>query len=374
MSKKIKNFSDLKDSKLLFDKKVPAFGYTLIIIVSVLLVGIVIWSIFTPKTYMIKATGVVTNDDGNYVMSAFGGVITDSKMQEGLLVKEGDVLFCINSTEYSVQYKQLVETRAEYQNRVANYKKLIQSIKDDKNYFEATKADDNLYYNIFETYKAQVKQNQFDASTYKSYGYTDEQIEIEVAKNQAKISEIYHSTIQTTENAIAEYNLQIASIDAQLSALQVGKSEYEITASAMGVLHLLADYKDGMVVQAGAAVATITPENDEIIVEAYVTPSDRTRMNEGDNVEIAVLGLTQSVYGKMEGSVIKIDSNVTTQQTENGNNNAFKIKVRPNSNYLISKSGDKVDLLNGMEVEARVQYDKVTYFNYVMEKLGFLVR
>lgn len=61
MSKKIKNFSDLKDSKLLFDKKVPAFGYTLIIIVSVLLVGIVIWSIFTPKTYMIKATGVVTN-------------------------------------------------------------------------------------------------------------------------------------------------------------------------------------------------------------------------------------------------------------------------------------------------------------------------
>ena len=93
-----------------------------------------------------------------------------------------------------------------------------------------------------------------------------------------------------------------------------------------------------------------------------------------ENVEIAVLGLTQSVYGKMEGSVIKIDSNVTTQQTENGNSNTFKIKVKPNSNYLISKSGEKIDLLNGMEVEARVQYDKVTYFNYVMEKLGFLVR
>lgn len=374
MSNKIKNFSDLKDSKLLFDKKVPAFGYTLIIIVCVVLIGVIIWSIFTPKTYMIKATGVVTNDDGNYVMSAFGGVITDSKMQEGMLVKEGDTLFSINSTEYSVQCKQLIETREEYQKRVEKYKKLIQSIKDDKNYFDATKIDDSLYYNIFETYKSQVKQNQFDASAYKSYGYTDEQIEIEIAKNQAKISEIYHSTIQTTENAIAEYNLQIASIDAQLSALQVGKSEYEITASATGVLHLLADYKDGMVVQAGSAVATITPENDEIIVEAYIAPSDRTRINEGDNVEIAVLGLTQSVYGKMEGSVIKIDSNVTTQQTENGNSNTFKIKVKPNSNYLISKSGEKIDLLNGMEVEARVQYDKVTYFNYVMEKLGFLVR
>lgn len=374
MSKKIKNFSDLKDSKLLFDKEVPAFGYALIIIVSLLLVGIVVWSIFTPKTYMIKTTGVVTNDDGNYVMSSFGGVIADSKMQEGILVKEGDPLFCINSTEYSVQHKQLIETRAEYQMRVENYKKLIRSIKDDENYFDAAKAQDSLYYNIFETYKAQVKQNHFDASAYKSYGYTDEQIEFEIAKNQAKILEIYHSTIQTTENAIAEYSLQITSIDAQLSALQVGKSEYEITASATGVLHLLADYKDGMVVQAGAAVATITPENDELIVEAYITPSDRTRINEGDNVEATVLGLTQSVYGKMGGVVIKIDSNVTTQQTESGNSNAFKIKVKLDSNYLISKSGEKVDLLNGMEVEARIQYNKVTYFNYVMEKLGFLVR
>lgn len=374
MSKKIKNFSELRDSKLLFDKRVPAFGYLLIIIVFFLLVGLIIWSIFTPKVYMIKATGMVTNNKGNYVMTAFGGVITDSKMQEGLLVKEGDLLFLINSTEYNVQYRQLIETQIEYRNRVENYKKLIQSIKDDKNYFDASKAQDSLYCNIFETYKSQIKQNQFDASIYKSYGYTDEQIEIEMAKNQAKISEIYYSTIQTIEKTIAEYNLQITSIDAQLSALQVSKAEYEIRASATGVLHLLADYKAGMVVQAGATVATITPENDEIIIEAYVSPSDRTKISEGDRVELAVFGLTQSVYGKIGGSIIKIDNNVTTLQKENGNNNAFKIKVKPNSNYLISKSGEKVDLLNGVEVEIRVQYDKVTYFNYVIEKLGFLVR
>ncbi|MEA5137354.1 MAG: hypothetical protein VB035_14590 [Candidatus Fimivivens sp.] len=29
---------------------------------------------------------------------------------------------------------------------------------------------------------------------------------------------------------------------------------------------------------------------------------------------------------------------------------------------------------NGISVEARIQYDKVTYFNYVAEKLGFKIK
>lgn len=375
MNKKIKTLDELRDSKILFNKNVPAFGYMLILVVSALLVGVIIWSVFAPKTYMIKANGTVTSENANYVMSAFGGTITDSKMQEGILVKKGDTLFCVNSSEYNIQSKQLTENRVIYQTRIKKYQLLIKSIKDDKNYFSPVNAEDNLYYTAFEAYKSQVEQNQFDASTYKNYGYTDEQIEVEINKAQAKTAEIYYSAIQNAENAIAECELQMASINAQLSALQSGKNEYEITASASGTLHLLADYKNGMVVQAGAAIATITPQNDEVIIEAYVTPADRARMNNNDNVEIVVSGLTQSVYGKISGQVIQIDSNVTAQENEKGESGSvFKVKIKPNYSYLISKSGDKIDLSNGMAVEASIRYDKVTYFNYVMEKIGFLVR
>ena len=45
-----------------------------------------------------------------------------------------------------------------------------------------------------------------------------------------------------------------------------------------------------------------------------------------------------------------------------------------NSTYVVSNSGDKVDLANGMSVTARVEYDKLTYFEYVMEALGVLFR
>ena len=130
-----------------------------------------------------------------------------------------------------------------------------------------------------------------------------------------------------------------------------------------------------MVVQTGSAVGTITPENAEVLIEAYVSTADMARMEEGDKVELAVDGLVQSVYGNISGTVKNIDSNVTSIEGENGSSSSvFKIKVEPGEDYVVSKSGKKVNLSNGMTVEARITYDEVTYFNYVLEKLGLLTR
>ena len=313
MKQQIKTIEQLRDSRLLFEKNPPKFGYILLLIFTFSIVAIIIWSIFAHKNYMIISKGTITDRDASYVMTPYTGVIEECRLQE------------------------------------------------DTNYFDTS---DSLYYDIYETYKSQIQQNIFDASTYKSYGYSDEQIEIEMKKNQGKLSELYYSTLQSVENSMEEVKLQIASIEAQITALQSGKNEYEIKASTTGVLHLMADYKEGVVAQAGSAVATITPENGDMIIEAYVSTSDVARMKETDNVQIVVDGLAQSVYGNITGIVKSIDSNSTSIEGENGQTSSvFKIEIVPDSDYLISKSGNKVKLINGMTVEVRITYDEITYFN-----------
>ncbi|MGN0351597.1 MAG: HlyD family efflux transporter periplasmic adaptor subunit [Roseburia sp.] len=375
MSKQIKTMEQLKDSRLLFEKKLPAFGYMLLLIITCSLVGVTVWSAYAKKPYMIIAQGTVTNSDSSYVMPVYTGEIEQCYLEEGKLVEEGDVLFTIKSTDYNVQEEQLEESKEAYEKQIEQSELLVQSIKDDVNYFDASNPDDELYYSTFEAYKAQVAQNTFDGSMYQAYGYSEEQIENELEKNQGKISEIYYSAIQSAENMVQEAELQIAAIDAQLSAIGSGQAEYSVKAASSGVLHLLADYKSGMVVQTGSAVATITPENAGVLIEAYVSTADMARMEEGDSVELAVDGLVQSVYGNITGTVKSIDSNVTSIEGEDGSSNSvFKIKVEPNEDYVVSKSGKKVNLSNGMTVEARITYDEVTYFNYVLEKLGLLTR
>lgn len=375
MKKQIKTMDQLRDSRLMFEKKLPAFGGMILLIVTIALIGVVIWSMYAKKPYMIISQGTVTNQASCYVMPAYTGEIEECFMEEGKLVQAGDVLFTIKSTDYNLQKEQLLANKEIYEKQVEKSALLVKSIKDDKNYFDPANSEDELYYSTFEAYKSQVAQNRFDGSAYQAYGYSEEQIQTALEKNQGKISEIYYSALQSAENLSKEAKQQIASIDSQLAAIASGQAEYGVRAVNTGVLHLLADYKAGMVVQTGSAVATITPENSGVVIEAYVSTADMARMEEGNQVQLAVDGLIQSVYGNITGTVELIDSNLTSLEGENGqSNSAFKIRIKPNSEYVVSKSGRKVNLSNGMTVEARITYDEVTYFNYVLEKLGLLVR
>ena len=375
MKKQMKTLEELRDSSLLFEKELPKVGYMILFIVVFSLIGIVVWSTKANKLYTIISQGTVTSSESNYVMPAFSGEIEQCYMKEGMLVEQGDVLFTIKSTDFNLQEEQLLESKKAYEIQIQQLEKLVKSIKDNKNYFDAANPEDELYYSTYESYKSQVTQNTFSGEAYKAYGYTDEQIEGELIKNQGKISEIYYSAIQAAENSIKEAELQIATIDAQLAAIESGQSEYTVRAVSDGVLHLLADYKSGMVVSTGTAVATITPKNAEVIIQAYVSTADMARMEEGDTVQMAVDGLIQSVYGNISGIVESIDSNVTSIEGEGGQaQTVFKIKIKPDADYLVSKSGKKVNLANGMTLETRIFYDEVTYFNYALEKLGLLVR
>lgn len=136
MRERIKNLELLKDSRILYDKNPPAFGYLLIIIVSIFMCFALGWSIYTPKVYTIQAKGVVTNVDANYVMCTYTGEIDTCYMQEGTLVEQGDVLFTVKSTDYDLQEEQLKENKNVYEKQVSQNELLVKSIKDDINYFD----------------------------------------------------------------------------------------------------------------------------------------------------------------------------------------------------------------------------------------------
>jgi multidrug efflux pump subunit AcrA (membrane-fusion protein) len=374
--KSVRTFENLKDSELLYEKTLPAFGYALLLALLALLIGVVIWSIYTPRIYVIKSPGNVQSVNKNYVMSPYPGEITSIGIREGANVGKGDVIFTIKSTELDLQDRQLAEQRAIYVAQIEQYGKLVRSIQEDKNLFSATDADDTLYHSQFEMYKSQVAQQKIDTSSLKAYGYTPAQIEAEIAKAQGKTAELYYAAIKAAEDQILQAQGQLDAIDAQLGAVRKGQEDYTIVANETGRIHMLTEYKEGMVVQAGAPIASIASENDVYEIVANVSTRDAPLIAPNDKATIAVSGLTQAVYGTLRGEVTEIDSDVTAPQSEDGASAQpyFKARIVPDSAYLVSKSGHKVNLTNGMAVEARIEYDRVSYFFYVLESIGLLTR
>ncbi len=144
--------------------------------------------------------------------------------------------------------------------------------------------------------------------------------------------------------------------------------EYQLYVQRSGIIHLNAPLKKGMVLQGGSLLGSISNTDEDIIVETLIPSSDRPRIHEKDEVSLAVGGLNQAEYGTLNGKVIAIDEDATIDN-EKGNI-LFKVKIKPDKNYLEDKKGEKVNLTLGMVTEARVKYEKITYMKYFMEQIG----
>ena len=370
MTTTIRDINELQDRRIMMEKKLPPFGYALILLTAALILFLVVWSTKNYRTYVSQSSGSVQAANKTYIMSSYSGSITELNIAEGSYVNEGDLIAHIKSTDLDMQQDSIQSQLDIYKKQKSQYEKLVKSIQDDKNYFSETDIDDQPYYYQYETYKSQVAQKAFDASPYQAAGYSDEQIKALMEQNQSEIEALYYSTLQSITSNLTSVQTNIDNIQAQLDTLASGANDYYIYAPTSGVIHMDTPYKVGMVLSAGSALATVASENSDQEIVAALTVSDRPLINVGDPCKIAITGLSEYSYGNLTGTVTSIDSDVTS--TESGS--YYKMTIKPNSTYVVSNSGDKVDLANGMSVTARVEYDKLTYFEYVMEALGVLFR
>ena len=370
MTMKVQSLTDLQDRRIMLDRDVPPYGYAFVILVGIFMVFLLVWSTQTNRIYVSQNTGTVQASNKTYIMSSYSGSITEMYISEGSYVNEGDLVAHIKSTDLDMQQDSLQSQLDIYKKQKSQYEKLLKSIQDDKNYFSETDIDDQPYYYQYETYKSQVAQKAFDASPYQAAGYSDEQIKALMEQNQSEVEALYYSTLQSISASLTSVQSNIDNLQSQMDALSTGANDYYIYAPTSGVIHMDTPYKVGMVLSAGTPLATVASENSDLEVVAYVTLNDRPLLHVGDPCKIAITGLSEYSYGTLTGTVTSIDSDVTASSS----GSYYKMTITPDSTYVISNSGDKVDLSNGMSVTARVEYDKLTYFEYAMEALGVLFR
>ena len=370
MTTTIQNLDDLQDRRIMMDRDVPPYGYAFVILVGLFMIFLLVWSTRTNRIYVSQNSGTVQASNKTYIMSSYSGTLTELYISEGSYVNEGDLVAHIKSTDLDMQQDNLESQLKIYQTQVDQYDKLLQCIQDDTNYFSETSVEDQPYYYQTEAHKSQVEQKTFDASAYQAAGYSDAQIKTLMEQNQSEIQALYYSTMQSISQSITSAQSNVDNVQAQIDALNTGANDYYLYAPTSGVIHMDSPYKEGMVLSAGSPLATVASENDDLEIVAMVTVNDRPLLHVGDPCKIAITGLSEYSYGTLTGTVTAIDSDVTTSTSAS----YYKMTIKPDSTYVVSRSGDKVDLSNGMSVTARVEYDQVTYFEYAMEALGVLFR
>ena len=358
---KIYSFHELKESRLLYDRKPPAFGVIITIITAVLLISIIILAAFAKRTYVVKAGSIITSEQKSYIMNSVSGNIKQIYKQEGDSVNEGDILLQLDTFQVELQINQ-TSSGIEYLQGIIDYNNELISFV--QNY---TLTDENSMKNPFdrdlESQWYNNAQQFISYATASEEGQEKTQEEIDSLKNQFS-SQYYQYIDQYSYELISKKSTQQAYIDSL--------EEYKIKAKSSGIVHYTASYTVGTVLQAGSMIGSISSsQSNELYFETIVSAADRSKIDVSDNVEIALSGVMQSEYGVIKGQVIHIDND--SSQTEDGKV-FYKIKVKPNSTTIKNKRGDKIEITIGMVAESRIKYDETTWLKWAIEQIGIKLR
>lgn len=130
---KLYSKNDMKDSRIFFDKKPPAFltGF----IISVL--GILILSLWIAswlnKPYIIKASGIITTSDNMCVSSLSDGIVATLAVNEGTYVNKGDILLELSNGSDGIQYNAVLTQINDTQSKIDVIDKYVDSLNKAKN-------------------------------------------------------------------------------------------------------------------------------------------------------------------------------------------------------------------------------------------------
>lgn len=362
MSKnRIYTFNELKESKLIYDHKPPAFGVIITLLTLAFVVGAILWACFSVKTYAVRATGLVTDDTKINVMNSVAGEVKTIEVAEGQEVSEGDVILTLDTFQTDLQIAQLQAMVDLYDTYITNTQKLISFVND------YSVEDENTHVNPFDSSVDEEARFYSDVELMKVYGQSLASQEGGYTEESLQNLKTQFLSQQSVYNYLADYISQHKQYSSQLDMYKDSLSSYTVVATQSGIVHLTPGLTVGTVLSNSTLLATISSDDsDNLYFQLAVSASERSKLLVGSDVEIAVSGAMQTEYGTLSGKVAAIDNDIT--QTEDGQV-YYNVKVIPEKTVLTDKGGNQINLQLGMLGECRIKYDETTWLNWIIEQV-----
>lgn len=193
------------------------------------------------------------------------------------------------------------------------------------------------------------------------------------AAAKSRTSEINLRIIQLNEDEISQALLDLRQSEARISELE----QREIAASSKldrlaikspitGSIFQLMVHTEGGVITPAETLMMITPEDDELVLEAQLPPSKVEQVHEGQTARVRFTAFNTHTTPEIEGVVSGVSSDVSRMSADTAPFYVVRIRI---SREEIAKLGQH-KLKAGMPAEAFIQTDSRTPLSYLVKPLA----
>ncbi|MCJ8521158.1 HlyD family secretion protein [Pseudorhizobium tarimense] len=196
---------------------------------------------------------------------------------------------------------------------------------------------------------------------------TAEIIETQQARTQAelKLAQIDEAFYESVLTELDLKRSEIAKLSEERIAAQDKIRRLDIRAPMTGSLHELNIHTIGSVAAPGETLVSIIPDDDELIVEAKLSPTDIDQVHSGQNARIRLTSLSQRVTPELSASVIDISADLTHDQQTNTSYYLARLRIPDNE---LDKVGKEI-LKPGMPAEVFVQTESRSILSYLIKPI-----
>lgn len=196
---------------------------------------------------------------------------------------------------------------------------------------------------------------------------------------QSELDSVNSGTESISKDKII--NNEIATIYSELNTCLGQKSEYEknletlnhaieqgkVVAQCSGYLNLYQENTVGDYLVGGTELGTIIPAGDGVYkVQIYLANQDIGKVEEGTNVKFEIGAYPSSEYGQSTGIITKISEDLKVNQ------DTGKGYYLAEATIVLPDTDEKIELKQGMAVEAKVIVGQKSVMRFLLEKLDLI--
>ncbi|WP_306223409.1 HlyD family type I secretion periplasmic adaptor subunit [Bosea beijingensis] len=175
----------------------------------------------------------------------------------------------------------------------------------------------------------------------------DRALETEVAKDSRE-----------AEAKVAELNEKLATADDQLKRI-------DLRSPSDGIVHQMQIHTVGGVIAPGAAIMSIVPERDTLVIEAKVNPADIDQIHADQPARVRFSAFNSRTTPELNGSIFRIGADIARDERTGAMYYLVGVRVSDKERERLGK----LKLIPGMPAEAFIKTSERTVASFLMKPL-----
>ena len=356
---------------------------------SLLLTSVVFfsWAYFAEIDQITRAPGsVISSARSQIIQSQDGGVIEELLVREGDVVQRDQVLVKIDGTRQQSSY---LETRAKAAGLAITVARLQAELlgreprfpQEAKAYPEfrdtqtmlfkkrqsAIKDELQSYENIKTIVQKELNMTRPLLKTGDVSATEVLRLERQIADTQAQITNRKNKYFQDTQAELSKALEDLAGVEQIMAQRKDQLTQTELRAPLHGIVKNVRVTTRGGVIRPGEEVMQIVPLEEDLVIEAKVSPADIAFIKTGMKATVKIDAYDYTIYGDLSGTLSYISADTLTENlnVQQGEQPYYRVQVKTDGRKFSGRPDQKLDIQPGMTSMVEIKTGSNTVLKYL---------